>query len=248
MSSSSRVKQAAATTTTLEFREVVKDYRTGGETVRAVDGVSLRIDPGELVALYGPSGSGKSTLLLIAAAVLAPDSGGVYVNGRDVTRLSARESAAYRMRELGFISQAIDLLDGANAVTNAALKLYGLGMRVGPANRRVAKMLEAVGLGERLNHRPAELSMGERQRVLIVRALSTEPRVVLADEPTGALDSERTTEVLELLRAVTTERRIATLLVTHDPQAAGYADRMYTLRDGALARSPEQATPAPTAP
>jgi putative ABC transport system ATP-binding protein len=133
-------------------------------------------------------------------------------------------------------------------VTNAALKLYGMGMRVGSANRRVAKMLEAVGLGERLKHRPHELSMGERQRVMIVRALSTEPRVVLADEPTGALDSERTTEVLELLRSATTERQIATLLVTHDPQAAAYADRIYTLRDGTLARSEHQAMPAPLAP
>jgi putative ABC transport system ATP-binding protein len=236
---------STAASTTLEFKDVVKSYRTGAETVRAVNGVSLRIDPGELVALYGPSGSGKSTLLMIAAAVLAPEHGAVYVNGRDVTTLSEREAADYRMRELGFISQAVDLLEGASAVTNAALKLYGMGMRVGPANRRVAKMLEAVGLGARLKHRPYEMSMGERQRVMIVRALSTEPRVVLADEPTGALDSERTTEVLELLRAVTSERQIATLLVTHDPQAATYADRLYTLRDGMLA---EQATPAPVAP
>jgi putative ABC transport system ATP-binding protein len=238
----------AVASTTLEFRDVVKDYRTGPETVRAVNRVSLRIDPGELVALFGPSGSGKSTLLMIAAAVLSPDSGAVYVNGRDVTTLSSQEAAAYRMRELGFISQAIDLLEGADAVTNAALKLYGLGMRVGPANRRVARMLEAVGLGARLKHRPYQLSMGERQRVMIVRALSTEPRVVLADEPTGALDSERTTEVLELLRTVTTERQLATLLVTHDPQAADYADRLYTLRDGTLARTEHPAMPAPLAP
>jgi putative ABC transport system ATP-binding protein len=238
----------AVASTTLEFRDVVKDYRTGPETVRAVNRVSLRIDPGELVALFGPSGSGKSTLLMIAAAVLSPDSGAVYVNGRDVTTLSSQEAAAYRMRELGFISQAIDLLEGADALTNAALKLYGLGMRVGPANRRVARMLEAVGLGARLKHRPYELSMGERQRVMIVRALSTEPRVVLADEPTGALDSERTTEVLELLRTVTTERQIATLLVTHDPQAADYADRLYMLRDGTLARTEHPAMPAPLAP
>jgi putative ABC transport system ATP-binding protein len=236
--------EVAAAAATLEFRDVAKDYNTGGETVHAVNGVSLEIAPGELVALYGPSGSGKSTLLLIAAAVLAPDSGGVYVSGRDVTKLPSREAASYRMRELGFISQTIDLLAGADAVTNAALKLYGLGMRVGPANRRVAKMLEAVGLGARLGHRPHELSMGERQRVMIVRALSTEPRVVLADEPTGALDSDRTSEVLELLRAVTTERQIATLLVTHDPQAAPYADRLYTLRDGRLAAD----APAPIAP
>jgi putative ABC transport system ATP-binding protein len=225
----------------LEFRRVVKHYAIGSEVVHAVDGVSLEVGAGEIVALYGPSGSGKSTLLAIAAAVLAPDAGEVMVNGRDVTRLPPREAANYRMRELGFVTQTAELLEGANAVTNAALKLYGMGMRVGPANKRVAMMLDGVGLGHRLKHRPHELSMGERQRVMIVRALSTEPSVILADEPTGALDSERTSEVLELLRTVTTERGIATLLVTHDPEAASYADRRYTLRDGALA---EGATPA----
>jgi putative ABC transport system ATP-binding protein len=229
-------------TTTLEFRDVMKQYRAGGQVVRAVDGVSLEIAPGELVALFGPSGSGKSTLLMIAASVLPPDSGGVYVNGRDVTGLLPREAAAYRMRELGFISQDVELLGGASAVTNAALKLYGMGMRTKAADRRVAKMLEEVGLGARLKHRPDQMSMGERQRVMIVRALSTDPRVVLADEPTGALDSERTADVLGLLRAVTTERSIATLLVTHDAQAAGYADHVYTLRDGMLVRTPHPMT------
>ena len=232
----------------LEFRRVVKHYAIGSDVVHAVDGVSLEVGAGELVALYGPSGSGKSTLLAVAAAVLRPDAGEVCVNGRDVTRLSPREAADYRMRELGFITQTVDLLDGASAVTNAALKLYGMGMRVGPANRRVAKMLEAVGLGHRLKHRPHEMSMGERQRVMIVRALSTEPRVVLADEPTGALDSERTVEVLELLRSVTSERGIATLLVTHDPQAVAYADRRHTLRDGALADGTQPAVPVRMAP
>jgi putative ABC transport system ATP-binding protein len=245
---SSRVTPEAGSTTPVEFRDVVKTYRAGGDTVRAVNAVSFAVAPGELVALYGPSGSGKSTLLMIAAAVLAPDSGGVFVNGRDVTSLSAREAADYRMRELGFISQTVDLLDGATAVTNAALKLYGMGMRVGPANRRVAKMLEGVGLGARLKHRPHELSMGERQRVMIVKALSTDPSVVLADEPTGALDTERSTEILELLRATTTEHRIATLLVTHDPQAAAYADRVYTLRDGTLAEGAGLPDPARVAP
>lgn len=232
----------------LEFRRVVKHYAIGSEVVHAVDGVSLEVGAGEVVALYGPSGSGKSTLLGIAAAVISPDGGEVLVNGRDITRLSSRAASEYRMRELGFIAQSVELLAGASAVTNAALKLYGMGMRVGPANRRVARMLEAVGLGHRLRHQPHELSMGERQRVMIVRALSTEPRVILADEPTGALDSDRTIEVLELLRAVTAERGIATLLVTHDPQAAAYADRQFILRDGVLAKGAQPAMPARIAP
>jgi putative ABC transport system ATP-binding protein len=218
----------------LAFDEVVKHYRTADEVVRAADGVSLEVAGGELVALFGPSGSGKSTLLSIAAGLLAPDSGRVMVGGRDVTRLSARDAAGYRKRELGFITQDVELLGGASAITNAALKLYGLGMKRRDADRRVALMLEGLGLGARLNHRPHQLSMGERQRVMIVRALSTDPVVVLADEPTGALDSERTAAVLQLLRDATDERGIATVLVTHDAAAAAYADRVLTLRDGRL--------------
>jgi putative ABC transport system ATP-binding protein len=220
---------------TLEFRDLVKHYHVGGDVVHAVDGVSLTIEAGEMVALYGPSGSGKSTLLEIAAAILEPDSGGVYLNGRDVTTLSRSEADTYRLRDLGFITQQVDLLEGATVRLNAALKLYGTGMRKKDADRRVAHLLEQVGLGARLKHRPSQLSMGERQRVMLVRALSTGPRVILADEPTGALDSERSAEVLALLRAATTEQRVITLLVTHDPEAAHYADRVFTLRDGRLA-------------
>jgi putative ABC transport system ATP-binding protein len=219
---------------TLEFRDVVKHYRVGDEVVRAVDGVSLTVHSGELVALYGPSGSGKSTLLDVAAAITLPDSGSVFLDGRDLTSLSSREASGYRLRQLGFIAQDIELLPGANAVTNAALKLYGTGMRRKDAERHVAHLLEHVGLGARLGHRPSQLSLGERQRVILVRALSTDPRVILADEPTGALDSERSKEVMALIREVTTERSIATLLVTHDPEAARFADRVCTLRDGRL--------------
>lgn len=218
----------------LAFCDVTKRYVTNDEVVCAVDGVSLEIADGELVALFGPSGSGKSTLLMIAAAVLAPDHGGVLVDGRDVAALSERHAAAYRMHELGFIRQSVELLDGASALDNAALKLFGTRISVREARRRVAPLLEQLGLSERLAHRPDQLSMGERQRVMIARALSTDPRVVLADEPTGSLDSHRTQEVLELLRSLTKERNIATLLVTHDAEAIDYADRVLTLQDGAL--------------
>lgn len=226
---------------TLEFRDVVKHYRVGDEVVRAVDGVSLTVRAGELVALYGPSGSGKSTLLDIAAAITLPDSGSVLLSGRDLTSLSEREAARYRLDQLGFITQDINLLQGANVVTNAALKLYGTGLRRREADRHVAHLLESVGLGARLRHRPSQLSMGERQRVLLVRALSTDPRVLLADEPTGALDTERSREIMALIREVTTERASATLLVTHDPEAARFADRVCTLRDGRLTVQAEAA-------
>ncbi len=219
----------------LELRELVKRYAVGeAEPVSAVDGVSLSISEGELVALYGPSGSGKSTLLLMAAAVLRPDGGSVLVAGREVSGLSAREAARYRMGELGFIRQSLDLIPGASALDNAALKLLGKPLGVREARRRVEPLLVRLGLGERLTNRAEQLSMGERQRVMIARALSTDPKLVLADEPSGSLDSERGGEVLGLLKGLCHERGIAVLLVTHDPQAAGYADRVHTLRDGRL--------------
>ncbi len=217
----------------LELRELVKHYRIGeSEPVRAVDGVSLSIERGELVALYGPSGSGKSTLLMLIAALLRPDSGSVLVDGREVSSLSEDDGARYRLRELGYVDQSLDLLPGARAIENAAMKLWLTDAR--GAERKVKPLLERLGLGERLRHRPHQLSMGERQRVMIARALSTDPKLVLADEPTGSLDTENGREVLGLLRELCHERQSAILLVTHDPQAAGYADRAYWLRDGQL--------------
>lgn len=218
----------------LELRELVKHYPSGSETIRAVDGVSLAIEGGELVALFGPSGSGKSTLLMLAAAVLRPDSGSVLVRGRNVSTLSERDAADYRMHDLGYVRQSVDLLGGATALDNAAMKLLGTGISVRQARRKVAPLLEALGLGPRLGHRPDQLSMGERQRVMIARALSTDPSVLLADEPTGSLDSQRKHETLRLLRDITKDRTIGTLLVTHDAQAAAYADRVLTLEDGVL--------------
>ncbi len=219
----------------LELRELVKRYAVGeSDTVSAVDGVSLSVARGELVALYGPSGSGKSTLLMLAAAVMRPDSGAVFVDGREISALPSREAANYRMHELGYVRQSLDLIPGASALDNAALKLLGRPARVREARRRVEPLLVRLGLGERLEHRAEQLSMGERQRVMIARALSTEPRLVLADEPTGSLDTERGREVLALLGELCRERGIAVLLVTHDPEAAAYADRVHTLRDGRL--------------
>jgi putative ABC transport system ATP-binding protein len=219
----------------LELRELVKHYEAGdGSVVRAVDGVSLSVGNGELVALYGPSGSGKTTLLMMCAGVLAPDHGEVLVAGRDVTQLSGRDVASYRMHELGFIRQSLELIPGASALDNAALKLVGKRMSPRKARRAVAPLLEGLGLGGRLTQRADRLSMGERQRVMIARALSADPKLVLADEPTGSLDSERGGEVLGLLSELCRDRGMAVLLVTHDPEAASYADRVQTLRDGEL--------------
>jgi putative ABC transport system ATP-binding protein len=227
----------------LELRELCKRYPIdGSESVSAVDYVSLTILPGEFLAMYGPSGSGKTTLLLLIAAVIPPDSGTVLLDGREVSRLGPRETAAYRMRELGFIRQSFDLLPGASALDNAALKLLGAGLTARQARRRVTPLLDRLGMRSRVDHRAETLSMGERQRVMIARALSTDPKLVLADEPTGNLDSERGAEVLALLHELCAERDVAVLLATHDPHAAAFADRVHTLHDGRLTeRSPELA-------
>lgn len=218
----------------MELRDIAKHYpAVGGETVRAVDGVSLRVQAGEMVALYGPSGSGKTTLLLMVATLLEPTAGTVLIAERDVSSLSEREASHFRLSELGFIRQNFDLLPGVSAVDNAVLKLLST-MRWREAQRTITPLLEQLGLGERLHHRAETLSMGERQRVMIARALSTEPRLLLADEPTGSLDTQRGQEVLELLRGLCRERQVAVVLVSHDPMAAHYADRVYSLRDGRL--------------
>jgi putative ABC transport system ATP-binding protein len=224
-----------------DVRDVHKAFRVGGDVVHAVHGLSLAVEPGQLVALYGPSGSGKSTLLRIAAAIDKPDRGVVNVAGRDVTALSDREAAHYRLHILGWISQHSDLIGGVTAVDNAAVKLLAATGRLRRARREVTPLLEQLGLADRLDHRAETLSMGERQRVTIARALSLNPRVVLADEPTGNLDSRRSREVLALLRDETHARGMATLLVTHDPDAVAYADRVYTLQDGVLHTGPEAA-------
>jgi putative ABC transport system ATP-binding protein len=218
----------------LQLDDVVKHYRVGdGETVRAVDGVSLSVARGELVALYGPSGSGKTTLLMLIAGLLAPDSGNVIFNEREISTLTTRERARYRRSELGFIRQSLDLIPGVRADDNAALKLLATcGRR--DAQRQIGPLLERLGLNGRALQRAEQLSMGERQRVMIARALSTEPNLVLADEPTGSLDTDRGQEVLALLADVCHEREVGVLLVTHDPRAAAFADQVHALRDGRL--------------
>jgi putative ABC transport system ATP-binding protein len=219
----------------LELREVVKHYSCGdGEIVRAVDGVSLTICPGEFVALYGPSGSGKTTLLLMAAGLLAPDAGSVLFDGQDIAGRTPQERARYRRREVGFVFQSFHLMPGASALENAALKLLADGYTLDEACELARPWLERVGLGERVAHTSDQLSMGERQRVAIARSLVNEPRLLLTDEPTGNLDSKRSREVLGLLRDVSHERELPALLVTHDPQATAFVDRVHTLRDGQL--------------
>jgi putative ABC transport system ATP-binding protein len=218
----------------LELRDIAKCYTSGQQIVRALDGVTLTVSPGEFVALYGPSGSGKTTVLQLAAGLTAPDHGNVFFDGRDISQMSEREGAAYRLRDVGFVFQSFHLMANTTALDNATIKLTGAGSTLRQGRLAALPWIERVGLSERAEHTIEQLSMGERQRVAIARALACEPRLLLADEPTGNLDTARSAEILALMRGVCHERQIPALLVTHDPEAAQYVDRVLTLRDGRL--------------
>jgi ABC-type lipoprotein export system ATPase subunit len=218
----------------LELEEVLKSYRGASEDVRAVDRVNLRLGAGEMVALHGPSGSGKTTLLLLAAALLAPERGTIRFQGRDLSSFSEAQSSEYLLRDVGFVYQHFRLMPRVSALENASRKLLMSGVGMREAQVRAAPWLERVGLGERLDSPPEKLSGGERQRVAIARVLAAEPTLILADEPTGNLDSARSAEIVGLLGSIARERQAAVLLVTHDLDAAALADRSLMLRDGKL--------------
>ena len=218
----------------LELEEVVKHYRSAGEDVHAVNGVSLELQAGEMIALLGPSGSGKTTVLLLVATLLKPESGAIRFCGRELSTLSDSEASDYLLQDVGFIYQSFHLMPRVSALENASRKLLLGGMGLREAQARAIPWLERVGLGDKLERTPGELSGGERQRVAVARALAGEPRLILADEPTGNLDSERSREVVELLRSLAREQGAGVLLVTHDPEAAAIADRKLTVRDGRI--------------
>lgn len=225
---------------------MAKAYPAVGEApVRAIDGVSFDVTRGELVALYGPSGSGKTTLLKLISRVLRPDAGQVLVDGVDVAALEGRALDRYRLEQLGLVLQSTRLIAGLTVVENVAMRLMERGAGWGLAQRSVLPLLARLELDGRLEHRPGELSVGERQRVAIAMALSTDPAVVLADEPTGSLDSRRGRIVLDLLAEICRERGTATLITTHDPRATSVADRAWALRDGRLVEHDPDADPAP---
>jgi putative ABC transport system ATP-binding protein len=218
----------------LELEGVVKHYRAAGEEVRAVDGISLHVDAGEIVCVQGPSGSGKTTLLLLIAGLLRPEQGMIRFAGRDVSALSENEVSDYLMRDVGFIYQSYRLMPRVGTLENAALKLLVGGMGLHEAKQQALPWLQRLGLGDRLEHTPEELSGGERQRVAIARALAGSPSLILADEPTGNLDRARSIETVQLLASLAHEQSAAVVLVTHDDEAAQLTDRVYELRDGKL--------------
>ena len=224
---------------TLRLESVSRHFSVGGETVRAVDDVSLQIERGELIALYGPSGSGKSTLLLIAAGLEAPDRGAVTWDGEPV-QLSGRGADRWRRETLGVVLQQPQLVEGVPLHRSAGLRLEARGMRRSQARLAGIRALKEVGLGHRLDHRPDQLSIGQRQRAAIARALTTDPSLILADEPTGNLDSHTSGQIIDLLDGLAHERDRAVLIVTHDPQLAHRADRILRLDDGRLTELAEE--------
>jgi putative ABC transport system ATP-binding protein len=215
----------------IELTDVVKTYRMGDVEVRALRGVSLNVDEGDFVAVMGPSGSGKSTLLNVLGCLDTPTLGAYFLAGRDVSRLGETALARVRNAEIGFVFQTFHLLPRATALANVELPLVYAGIAARARRRRALAALEEVGLADRVEHRPGELSGGQCQRVAIARALVTRPRVLLADEPTGNLDSESSREILELFDEI--HRRGNTLvLVTHDEEIARRAARVVWIRDG----------------
>ncbi|MEV6505269.1 ABC transporter ATP-binding protein [Streptomyces sp. NPDC051642] len=217
----------------LRLVKVSRTYGRDDSAVTALDGVTLSLERGTFTAVMGPSGSGKSTLLQCAAGLDRPDSGIVMVDGVEMTGGSEAELTRFRRGRIGFVFQQYNLLDTLTVAQNTVLPLKLAGRRVD--RRRAQEVLTAVGLGDRLGHRPDQLSGGQRQRVAIARALVTEPRVIFADEPTGALDTRSARDVLLLLREAVRVHGRTVVMVTHDPVAASYADSVVFLADGRLA-------------
>jgi putative ABC transport system ATP-binding protein len=213
---------------------VTRRYQLEGVAVEALRGVDLRVDPGEYAAVIGPSGSGKSTLMHLLGCLDRPSSGSLRVGGRDITSLSDSELAELRNRTIGFVFQSFQLLSRTTAVENVALPLVYRGVRRSERRQRAVAALEAVGLGHRLTHRPGQLSGGEQQRVAIARALVGDPQVLLADEPTGNLDTRSGEEVMAILERLNAERQVAVVLVTHEADIARRARRLIHMRDGLI--------------
>jgi putative ABC transport system ATP-binding protein len=215
-----------------EARDVVRSYQLDGVSVDALRGVTLSIGQGDYVAIVGPSGSGKSTLMHLLGCLDRPTSGMLRLGGRDVAARSDSELAELRNRTIGFVFQSFQLLSRTSALDNVALPLVYRGVRRDERRDRATAALEAVGLGHRMEHRPGQLSGGEQQRVAIARALVGEPTLLLADEPTGNLDTRSGADVISLLGRLNSERGMAVIVVTHDLEVAGQARRRIHLRDG----------------
>ena len=220
----------------IEARGLTKFYQMGDMEVRALRGLDLEIFPGEMLSIMGPSGSGKSTLMNMLGCLDVPTSGVYKLDGIDVSRLDDNELAAIRSLKIGFVFQSFNLLARTSALANVELPLVYAGVKGRERRQRAAESLGLVGLGDRLGHKPNELSGGQQQRVAIARALINRPKLILADEPTGNLDTKTSEEIMRLFQQLNREKGMTIVFVTHDPETAAYCDRIVHVRDGQVER------------
>jgi putative ABC transport system ATP-binding protein len=226
----------------IAVQNVTKVYTMGDIEVRALRGISVAIWPGEMVAIMGPSGSGKSTLMNVIGCLDIPTEGTYQLDGVDVSKLRDSQLAEIRCRKIGFVFQSFNLLPRTSARANVELPLIYAGMRARQRRQRAEEMLRLVGLGDRLDHKPNELSGGQQQRVAIARALTNQPAMILADEPTGNLDSKTSIEIMQLFQQLNQEQGMTIVFVTHEPDIAAYCQRIISVRDGVVERD-ERRTP-----
>ena len=225
----------------LELADIRKTFRLGPVDVEVLKGIDLHVEAGDLMSIMGPSGSGKSTLMNILGLLGRPTSGSYRVGGRDVATMNDRELSAFRNEHIGFVFQSFNLLGHLTALENASLPLVYRGVGRRETRRRAQDILEKVGMGDRLDHRPDQLSGGQKQRVAIARALVGAPSAVLADEPTGALDSDTAEEVMQLLIRLNREERVAVVIITHDAAVSRQCSRRALIRDGELLEDAREA-------
>lgn len=222
----------------IQVRELRRFYQMGEETVRALDGVDLEIAEGEFIAILGPSGSGKSTLLYMLGGMDRPTAGQVVINNETVSTMDQNALAKFRQRTIGFIFQSFNLITSMTAQQNVEFPMVFAGVAPRLRHQRAAEMLGLVGLGDRLDHKPTQLSGGQQQRVAIARALVNDPKIILADEPTGNLDTKSGTEVIEILRRLNRELGRTIIMVTHDPSLLNITTRTIRIRDGKIEQNP----------
>ncbi len=220
----------------VKTEDVVKEYRMGSNVLRALDGINIEIERGEYISLMGPSGSGKSTLFNMIGALDRPTEGQVYIDGQNMSHLSQKQIAAFRCHHVGYIFQSYNLLNVRTAHGNVTLPMIFAGIPEKQRNEKAEKLLDRVGLGDRMYHLPDELSGGQRQRVAIARALANDPSIILADEPTANLDTITGREIIDLIKQLNTEQGVTVISATHDLKMLDVSDRIVDIRDGLIER------------